>query len=108
MKFSRHKLDSIVISGKFKHSDNGSKYFIGYEDDIIRPLCIVLPQMSGYKKYFDKDGKYVSFKIKGDNVLVKYIDIWNKIKEKLGIKFDCNPVHDEIYIKNKVLSVQLL
>ena len=50
----------------------------------------------------------MSFKIKDDNVLVKYIDIWNKIKEKLGIKFDCNPVHDEIYIKNKVLSVQLL
>ena len=50
----------------------------------------------------------MSFKIKDDNALVKYIDIWNKIKEKLGIKFDCNPVHDEKYIKNKVLSVQLL
>ena len=23
----------IVISDKFKHSDNGSKYFIGYLDD---------------------------------------------------------------------------
>ena len=22
-------------------------YFIGYYDDIIRPLCIILPQMSG-------------------------------------------------------------
>ena len=27
------------------------KYFIGYnDDDVIRPLCIILPQMSGYVK----------------------------------------------------------
>ena len=31
--------DKIVISEKLKHSDNSSKYFIGYkEDDIIRSL----------------------------------------------------------------------
>ena len=31
----------IAISDKFKHSANGSKYFIGYKkDNIIRPLCI--------------------------------------------------------------------
>ena len=40
--------------------------------------------MSGYIKYFDNDGKNVYFKIEDDNVLVKYIDIWNKIKEKGG------------------------
>ena len=50
--------DKIVISDKFKHSNNGSKYFIGYLDaDIIQPLCIILPQMSGYIKYFDDGGK---------------------------------------------------
>ena len=45
----------MVVSDKFKYSDNGSKYFIGYLDDynIITPLCIVLPQMSGYINYFD-------------------------------------------------------
>ena len=54
--------DKIVISDKFKHSNNGSKYFIGYlDDDIIRPLCIILPQMSGYIKYFDDGGKNMSF-----------------------------------------------
>ena len=38
----------IVVSGKFKYSDDGFKYFIGYlhNDDVIRPLCIILPQMS--------------------------------------------------------------
>ena len=43
--------------------------------------------MSGCIKYFDNDGKNMSFKTEDVNVLVKYIDIWNKIKEKLGIKF---------------------
>ena len=56
-------IDEIVISDKFEHSDKGSKYFIGYKDYIIiRPLGIVLPQMSGYMKYFDNDGKNVYFK----------------------------------------------
>ena len=41
--------NNIVVSDKFKHSDDGSKYFIGYlhDDDVIRPLCIVLLKMSG-------------------------------------------------------------
>ena len=34
----------IVISDKFKHSDNGFKHFIGYKgDNIFRPLFIILP-----------------------------------------------------------------
>ena len=41
--------NKIVISDKFKHSDDGSKFFIRHlhDDNIIRPLCIILPQMSG-------------------------------------------------------------
>ena len=50
----------MVISGKFKHNDNNFEYFIGYKkDDIIRPLYIILRQMSGYIKYFDDCGKNV-------------------------------------------------
>ena len=42
------------ISDKFEHSHKGFKYIIEYKDDyLIRPLCIILPQMSGYVKYFD-------------------------------------------------------
>ena len=37
-------IDQIVISGKFKHSDGGFKYFIVYkEKEIFKPLCIILP-----------------------------------------------------------------
>ena len=41
---------NLVKTNKFKHNDDGFKYFIGYlnDDDLIRPLCIILPQMSGY------------------------------------------------------------
>ena len=40
------------------HSDDSYKYFIGYEeDDIVKLLYIILPQMSGYIKYFENMGK---------------------------------------------------
>ena len=54
--------DQMVVSDKYNHSDNGSKYFISYldgDDNIIRPLYILLPQMSGYIKFFDDGKKYV-------------------------------------------------
>ena len=57
--------NKIVVSDKFKHSDDGSKYFIGYlhDDDGIRLLCILLPQMNGYIKYFDNRGKKCFLKL---------------------------------------------
>ena len=51
-------LDKIVISGKFKHSDEGFKYFIGYKnDETVKPLCIILMQINGYIKYFENGHK---------------------------------------------------
>ena len=65
-------LDQIVVSDKFKHSDEGFKYFIGYQEgEIVKPLCIILSQMSGYIKYFENEGKNMSFLIKDD-------DVWEK------------------------------
>ena len=44
-------LDQIIVSDKFKHSDQGFKYFIGFQEgEIVKLLCIILPQMSGYIK----------------------------------------------------------
>ena len=55
-------IDQIVVSDKFKHSDEGFKYFIGcQEGEIVKPLCIILTQMSGYIKYFENGGKSMSF-----------------------------------------------
>ena len=42
------------------------------------------------------------FLVRDDNVLDKYNKIWDKIKEKVSIKFHSQPVYDETYIKVKV------
>ena len=44
-------VNKIVISDKFNHNEDCFKYFIGYQKgEIVRPLCIILPQISGYIK----------------------------------------------------------
>ena len=51
-------VDQIVISDKIKHNYDGFKYFIGYkEDDIVKPLCIILPQVSGYITHLKTEEK---------------------------------------------------
>ena len=96
--------DKIVVSEKFKYSDECSEYFIGYlhGDNIIRRLCIILPQMKGYIKYFDDCENNMSFKIEDESVYLKYIEIWNKIKETLNTRFHSESVYDDKNIKNKV------
>ena len=42
-------VDNIGIS-KLVGIKNNSKYIIGYLDNIIRPLVVILPKMSGYVK----------------------------------------------------------
>ena len=96
-------VDQVVVSDKFKHSDGGFKYFIGYkEGEIIKPLRMILPQMTGYIKYFENGEKSMPFVIKDDDVLDKYKEIWDRIKETLSIKFHSMPVSDEKYIKAKI------
>ena len=68
----------IVTSDKFNHSDEGFKYFIGYQEvEITKPLCIILPQMSGYIKNFENGRKNMFFMVTDDNVLDKYNKIWH-------------------------------
>ena len=75
--------DQLVTSDRFKRSDGDFKYFIGYQDgETVKPLCIILPQMSGYIKYFESGAQNMSFMVKDDDVLDKYNDIWEKIKSK--------------------------
>ena len=46
-------------------------------------------------KYFENGGKNMSFMVKNDDVLDKYNEIWDKIKEKLNIKLYSMPVYEE-------------
>ena len=50
-------INKIFVSKKESYgTKNSLKYFIGYNDeDDIRPLCILLPQMIGYVKHFDSN-----------------------------------------------------
>ena len=93
----------IVVSDRFKHSEEGFKYFIGYqEDEIVKPLCIILPQMNGYIKYFKNGGKNMSLLVKNSEVWEKYEDISDVIKNKLNIKFHTEPIYENKYLKTKV------
>ena len=63
--------------------------------------------MTGYIKYFENGGKNMSFVIKDDDVLDEYNEIWDKIKEKLNIKFHSMPIYDGKYIKAKVRGLNV-
>ena len=97
-------VNNIVVSNNVKNNNNTGKYFIGYLHDIdaISLLCIVLPQMNGYIKYFENGGKNMSFKIEDEDLYLKYNEIWNKTKNMLNVKFHSQPIYDDKYIKTKV------
>ena len=96
--------NKIVTSYKINQNESDFKYFIGYlqDNDIVKPLCIMLPQLSGCIKYFDNGGKNMSFKIEDESVYIKYTEIWNKSKGLLNAKFYSQPIYDDKYIKTKV------
>ena len=58
-------ISQILMSYRFKHNNKDPRFFIGHKvDDTIRPLCIVLPQVSGYINYFGNGGKICSLRLK--------------------------------------------
>ena len=96
-------LNNIVILYRIKQNNDTCKYYIGYKKDgVIKPLCVVLPQMSGYIKHFENCGKNMPFKIESEDMYLKYNEMWNKIKGLLKIKLHSQPIYDEKYIKTKV------
>ena len=50
-------VNKLLVSKKKSYgTKNPLKYFIRYNDgDVIRPLCIILPQMIDYVKHFDSN-----------------------------------------------------
>ena len=55
-------VDQIVVSDKSKHSGDGFKYFTGYQEGgIVKPLCIISPQVSGYINILKTVGKTCLF-----------------------------------------------
>ena len=74
-------INDILVSKKEACANKNSlKYFIGYNhNDIIRPLCLRLPQMTGYARKFDQNAT-ISFIVKDKQLLKNYTKIWEKLK----------------------------
>ena len=98
-------VNKILVSKKESYGiKNSFKYFIGYNDNnIIRPLCIKLPQIIGYTRKFDKNVT-MSFRVNNKQLLKNYNKIWEKIEKLLNIDFESKTVYDdgEKYIKTKI------
>ena len=96
-------LSKIVVSSRWKLNDTTYKYFCGYlNNDVIKPLCVILLQMSGYIKYLDNGGKNMSFVTDDKEVYEKYNEIWNVVKRLLKLEFTASPIRDDKYILAKL------
>ena len=75
IKIDNIDVNEILVSKEEPYGTKYSfKYFIGYNhNDVIRPLCIKLPQMIGYTKQFDSNTT-MSFKISDKQLLKKYLE----------------------------------
>ena len=96
-------LNKIVVSKKWKINDTTYKHICGYlNNDTIQPLCVILPQMDGYIKYFDDGGKNMSFVTDDEKIYKKYNEIWEVVRNLLKIDFTVNPVRGYIYLVAKL------
>ena len=59
--------------------------------------------MTAYRRDFDET-KYISFLIKDNELLEKYNEIWEKVKNSIKKKFDSEPVYNDKYLKAKIRS----
>ena len=81
----------------------------GYlNNNSIKPLCVILPQVDGYIKYFDDGGKNVSFITEDEKIYEKYNKIWEVIRKLLKVNFAVSPVRDDKYLVAKLKIFQYL
>ena len=96
-------LDKIVVSNKWKINETTYKYLCGYlNNDVIQRLCVILPQMHGYIKYFDNGSENMTFVTNNEKVYDKYNEISEVIRKLLKVNFAANPVRDDTYLVAKL------
>ena len=97
--------NKILVSKEEPYgTKNSFKYFIAYNDnDVVRPLCIKLPLMTGYVRKCEGNTT-MSFKISDKQLLKKHNHLWKRVEKLLKIEFDSKPVYgdDDKYIKTKI------
>ena len=70
----------IVFSHKKSYGKDSFKHFIRYRhkgNTFPSSLCVKLPQMNAYAKYFDKNSKYINLLVNNTEILETYSEIWN-------------------------------
>ena len=87
-------VNKILVSKKEPYGKNNSLiYFIGYNDnDVIRPLCLRLSQMTGYIKKF-MENIIKCLRVKDEQLLKNYNKKWKKNWK----------VHDYRFLKRTLL-----
>ena len=98
-------VNKIIVSKKEPYgTKNALNYFIVYNDnDVIRPLCLRLPQMTGYFKKFNENAT-MSFRVNNKQLLKNYNKIWEKTENLMRMDFESKPVYgdDDKYIITKI------
>ena len=101
-------VNKILVSKKELYGKkNALKYFIGYNDnDVIRPLCLRLPKMTGYTRKLSENTT-TSLRVNNNNkqLLENYNKIREKVEKLIKIDFESKPVYgydDDKYIKTKI------
>ena len=102
-------LDKIVVSNKWKINETTYKYLCGYlNNDVIQPLCVILPQIYGYIKYFHDGGKNMTFVTDNEKVYDKCNKIWEVVRKLLKVKFAANPIRDEQHLMMIIIKIIFL
>ena len=85
----------IVLSNKTSHGEEGvNRYYIRYDGSTgVRPLHIVIKNLKLYTNHVNV--------LADDNELLKYVEIWNKIKTLLNQRLYNIPVYNQ-YIRTKI------
>ena len=90
----------VIDSKKEPYGKNNSLiYFIGYDIDVIRQLCLRLPQMTGYAEKFDENAT-MPFRVNNKQLLKNNNKIWEKVEKLLRIDLESKSVYgdDDKYI----------
>ena len=97
--------NKISISKPVSYSKNNmKKYIIGYNDNTIISLQLLLPKMMGYLNIFEDGTRKMSFFTDNNGFLERYTKIWEKISDLIDKKFDSDPVYNNKYINTKIRS----
>ena len=80
-------IGKVLVSNKISFGEKSYKYFIGYlyNGNKVKPLHIMLTEISSYVKCYDGETKWMYFFIEDENLLEKF---WDKVSADIKKEFD--------------------